>query len=74
MWTKKFLLVLNSEHSDMKQSFQMTENQIENAVSRVIDKLDNLLLTNRITQEDYELEIRVINNWAIQQYKNLNLK
>lgn len=52
----------------------LTENQIENAVSRVIDKLDNLLLTNRITQEDYELEIRVINNWAIQQYKNLNLK
>ena len=47
----------------------LTENQIESTVERVIDKLDRQLLTGKLTQQQYDQEVHIIDKWAIQQYE-----
>lgn len=49
----------------------LTENQIETRVEREIDRLDRHLLTNQITQEQYDKNIVSIDKWASQQYEHL---
>ena len=49
----------------------LTENQIETRVEREIDQLDRNLLTNKITQQQYDKDIVSIDKWASQQYEHL---
>ena len=49
----------------------LTENQIETRVEREIDRLDRHLLTNQISQEQYDKDIVSIDKWASQQYEHL---
>jgi hypothetical protein len=49
----------------------LTENQIEIRVERAVDRLDRHLLTNKITQEQYDKDIVSIDKWASQQYEHL---
>jgi len=49
----------------------LTENYIETSVERVIDRLDKKLLTNQITQEQYDKDIAHINKWSARQYEHL---
>jgi hypothetical protein len=50
----------------------LTEEQIEYRVERAIDRLDRHLLSNQITQEQYDRDIVAIDKWAAQQYQALN--
>lgn len=47
----------------------MTEDQIELKVEREMDKLDRKLMDGRITQEEYDREIYLLDKWAEQQYR-----
>lgn len=49
----------------------LSESQIEEAVERKIDKLDALLLSGKIKQQDYDQEIHIVDKWSIQQFKAL---
>lgn len=49
----------------------LTEDQIERRVELAIDRLDRHLLSNQITQEQYDRDIAAIDKWAAQQYQNL---
>lgn len=49
----------------------LTEDQIEIRVERAIDRLDRHLLSNQITQEQYDRDIVSIDKWASQQYEHL---
>ena len=49
----------------------LTETQIENRVEAAIDRLDRHLLTNQISQEQYDKDIVSIDKWASQQYEHL---
>lgn len=49
----------------------LTEEQIETRVERAIDRLDRHLLSNQITQEQYDRDIVSIDKWASQQYEHL---
>ena len=46
----------------------LTEDQIERMVERQIDRLDRHLLTNQISQEQYDRDIVSLDKWASQQY------
>jgi uncharacterized membrane protein len=47
----------------------MTENEIERAAERAIDRLDRQLMRGELTQEQYNREIGIVDSWTIQQYK-----
>lgn len=47
----------------------LTESQIEQRVEWAVDRLDRHLLTNQITQEQYDRDIVAIDKWASQQYE-----
>ena len=51
----------------------MTEDQIERRVEKSIDRLDKAFMSdhNVMTQEEYDQEVRFIDNWAQVQYKAL---
>jgi hypothetical protein len=49
----------------------LTESQIEMRVEWAIDRLDRHLLTNQITQEQYDRDIVSIDKWASQQYEHI---
>ncbi len=49
----------------------LTENQIEHRAEKAIDRLDRQLLSNQITQAQYERELVAIDKWAQQQYQLL---
>ena len=51
----------------------LTEDQIERKVESAIDRLDRHLLTNQITQEQYDRDIVAIDKWAEQQYQHSKL-
>ena len=42
----------------------MNEDQIEKIVEQKIDRLDKLLLSGVISQEEYELEIKYLDQWS----------
>lgn len=48
----------------------LTEEQIERMVERQIDRLDRHLLSNQITQEQYDRDIMALDTWASQQYEH----
>lgn len=48
----------------------LTENQIEHRVEVAIDRLDRHLMSNQITQEQYDKDIVAIDKWASQQYEH----
>ncbi len=47
----------------------LTESQIEHKVEVAIDRLDRHLLSNQITQAQYDRDIVAIDKWASQQYE-----
>ena len=47
----------------------MTEDQIERIVERQMDKLDLQLTKGMLTNEEYEAEIRELDNWANDAYR-----
>ena len=49
----------------------LSESQIEYKVEKAIDRLDRHLLSNQITQEQYDRDIVAIDKWAQQQYDHL---
>lgn len=50
---------------------RMTEDQIERAIERRMDKLDyRLIVDNSLTQAQYEREIRLLNHWAQNELSN----
>jgi hypothetical protein len=51
----------------------LTEDQIERKVESAIDRLDRHLLSNQITQEQYDRDIVSIDKWAEQQYQHSKL-
>jgi hypothetical protein len=51
----------------------LTEQQIERRVESAIDRLDRHLLSNQITQEQYDRDIVSIDKWAEQQYQHSKL-
>lgn len=48
----------------------LTEEQIERMVERQIDRLDRHLLSNQITQEQYDRDIVALDKWSSQQYEH----
>ena len=49
----------------------LTETQIEKRVENAVDRLDRHLMSNQITQEQYDRDIVAIDRWAQQQYDHL---
>ena len=49
----------------------LTENQIEHRAEKAIDRLDRQLLSNQITQAQYDRDLVAIDKWTEQQYKLL---
>jgi len=47
----------------------MTEDQIERIVEREMDKLDQQLTKGMLTNEEYEDEVRELDNWARDEYR-----
>lgn len=47
----------------------LTEDQIETRVEKAIDRLDRQLMTNKISQEEYDREVFTVDKWASQQYE-----
>lgn len=42
----------------------MTEDQLERYVERRMDALDHRFLNSDMTQEEYDAEVRKLNDWA----------
>ena len=51
----------------------LTEQQIERKVELAVDRLYRHLLSNQITQEQYDRDIVSIDKWAEQQYRHSKL-
>ena len=49
----------------------MTEDQIERRVERRVDILDSALMSGRLTQAEYDDEMKRLHNWADDQYRVL---
>lgn len=49
----------------------MTEDQVERTVERKVNSLDNRFMRSgsTMTQEEYNAEMKAINNWAEKEYK-----
>lgn len=50
----------------------MTEAQIENHVERQMNILDKNLLSGKITQKEYEIDVKFLDAWARRQLKKRN--
>lgn len=48
-----------------------TEEAIERIVERTMNQLDKLLLTNQLSQEEYDEEVRELDRWARDTYQNM---
>ena len=53
------------------ENITLTETQIEKRVQNAVDRLDRHLMSNQITQEQYDRDIVAIDRWAQQQYDHL---
>lgn len=42
----------------------MTEEQIENKVCRMVDSLDAHFMNSKMTQAEYDSEMKAINKWS----------
>lgn len=47
----------------------MTEDQIEQQVERLMNRLDRHLMSNLFTQDEYDREVYLLDIWAQKQYK-----
>ena len=47
----------------------MTDEQIERAVERKMDRLDHRLMIRTLTQREYDEEVRRLDKWAEQEYR-----
>lgn len=47
---------------------KLTEEQIETIIERQMDKLDNKLMSGKLTQAEYDHEVMVMDKWAQQQH------
>ena len=47
----------------------LTEDQIERAVEREMNMLDRLLMSNAMTQKQYDQEVKDLDYWAKEEYK-----
>ena len=47
----------------------LTEDQIERAVEREMNMLDRLLMSNAMTQKQYDQEVKDLDYWAKEKYK-----
>ena len=50
----------------------MTEDQIERIVERQMDKLDLQLTKGILTNEEYDVEVLALNEWAEDMYNTYN--
>lgn len=50
----------------------LTEDQIERKVERMIDALDKSFMNGDMTQEQYDTEMKSIDDWAQEQYKRIS--
>jgi hypothetical protein len=46
----------------------MTEDQIEQAVERAMDRLDRQLMNGSLSQEEYDTEVKSLAQWARDQF------
>ena len=49
----------------------MTEEQIERRAEREMDRLDAALMAGRLTQDEYDYEVRALDQWAEEEYRSL---
>lgn len=54
-----------------KENQPVTEDHLERIVQRTMNQLDKLLLTNEMTQDEYDQEVRELDQWAREMYRNL---
>lgn len=47
----------------------LNEDQIERAVEREMNMLDRLLMSNAISQKQYDQEVKDLDHWAKEEYK-----
>jgi hypothetical protein len=47
----------------------MTEEQIERTCEREMNRLDRELMSNSISQEEYDHEVMLLDKWAQEQYR-----
>lgn len=45
----------------------MTEDQIERKMEFAMDRLDARLMSNRLSQAEYDHEVMILDKWAMQQ-------
>lgn len=50
---------------------QLSEDQIEQRVERMMDHLDRLLICNQMPPDDYSKAVADLHDWAEQQYQKL---
>jgi len=55
-----------------QQEKTMTEEQIERTAEREMNRLDRELMSNALTQEQYDIEVSLLDKWAQQQYKEMS--
>lgn len=60
--------IINQSIGVIMEFQALTEYQIERHVELAIDRLDRHLLSNQITQDQYDRDIVSIDKWAQQQY------
>ena len=49
---------------------RLTERQIERIVEREMDKLDRQFMNGKLSREQYEYEVFILDKWASQQYEH----
>lgn len=55
-------------YSSKGASVMLTEDQIERHVERMIDRLDVRFVRGALTQAEYDLRMRAIDDWAQREY------
>lgn len=48
---------------------EMTEEQLERAVERKVNSLDARFMNSKMTQAEYDAEMKEINDWAEKEYR-----
>ena len=60
-----------TKYQRIEYKYQRMEQKIERFVELEYDKLDKLLMNDEITQDQYEEEARMIDEWARDMYNDL---
>ena len=53
---------------------RISEDQFEHMIERLIDSADALLMTDAVSQEDYDARLQQINTWSDDTYKAGRIK